>query len=40
VWDATPPRWDPLFAVLPAGRGLLVTNGRGGFWTSALIAAP
>ena len=40
AWDATPPRWDPLFAVLPAGRGLLVTNGRGGFWTSALLAPP
>lgn len=36
AWDLTPPRWDPLFALAPAGTHLLLTTGRGGFWQSAL----
>lgn len=35
--DLTQPRWDPLFALAPDGKYLLLTNGRGGFWRSDVI---
>ncbi|MCL5952423.1 MAG: hypothetical protein M1132_12015 [Chloroflexi bacterium] len=38
VLDLSQPRWDAWFALSPDGRRLLLTNGRGGFWTSEIAA--
>ncbi len=35
--DLSQPRWDAWFALLPDGRRLLLSNGRGGFWISELV---
>jgi dipeptidyl aminopeptidase/acylaminoacyl peptidase len=39
VLDLSQPRWDAWFALAPDGKRLLLTNGRGGFWTSAITKA-
>jgi PKD domain len=37
VLDLSQPRWDAWFALAPDGNRLLLANGRGGFWTSAVV---
>lgn len=34
VLDLSQPRWDAWFSLTPDGKRLLLTHGRGGFWTS------
>ena len=38
VVDLSQPRWDAFFALHPDGDRLLLSNGRGGFWLSTLLA--
>ncbi len=37
VLDLSRPRWDAWFDLAPDGEQLLLTNGRGGFWTSKVM---
>ena len=37
VLDLSQPRWDAWFDLAPDGERLLLTNGRGGFWTAAIV---
>jgi dipeptidyl aminopeptidase/acylaminoacyl peptidase len=37
VLDLSQEHWDAYFALAPDGRQLLLNNGRGDFWTAALI---
>ncbi len=36
VLDLSQPRRDAWFSLAPDGKRLLLTNGRGGFWTSEI----
>ncbi len=38
--DLSQPRWDAWFALSPDGTHLLLSNGRGGFWSSMLHEGP
>lgn len=37
VLDLSRPRWDAWFALTPDGTGMLLSNGRGGFWLSKVL---